>query len=873
MRVTQWTLYNNFVINQQKTLSDLQQVQEQIATGKKITYMYDDPVVFTKFLKFDEEINSFEQIKSSATFAKTFAQESDTTLNDIVSTLISFKTKLLNAANDTNNHTSRMAIASELKGELEHLKDLANTSIDGKYIFSGSAFDKKPISDDYEYQGNDKYVKAFLGAGVEREYNIPGSELFLGRDDDYNKHTTLNVVQFNKMKLYPEFVVRGADGKLYIDKNNPNPDELNPAIQEPVGLDTPLRGLTGVEDIDRGNGIYEDGVNLFFIKGKKPNGEFINTSFTMSNSDSVADLLERIGEEFGNTATTKVVDVTINDMGQIQIKDLNSGKMITDFYMVATNYDKDNPTNNPQTPEDIVKMGRDLIEFQKSNFNSIRDLTSIKANNSYFDNRVFKFGAEFKTLDTKREALGDDLVYNVLGEKGINSNNQITTLTTLEFVGTSTDNSNVNVTLNIDNTTTMNDILKTIKDNFGNVDVRLDNGEIIITDKDAKKTEKSNFSLKIKAFDENGNELEVFASKDSANFDKLLLEKNADELKGNVENVENDKIYYYKNGELKIKNNENAQNYITSKSVVANSIAELENKKEFEIRYIDKNGEFKKAVITLRDNEENGHLSTFWVDLNNDGVEDSNEVFDIFNENGELTPQHTNITTSTELDPITCQLCTKEDVKEGVTYSQLSDIVSMLVSDNLPTDNNYKAYKEAIENAKEDVEVGVDEKGRFYIKDLKNANTKIDFSFYDLSGNNSLYFQANNAITIDKAQVDFFKVLEDAITAVENGRNYADSNSPDPRNFGIQGAIEAIEHVMDRVRRSHAKIGAIGNEFDMTIQRVEMLKVNVESLQSDNIDTDIAEASMRLNSLTTSYQALLASIAKVNNLTLLNYLR
>jgi len=78
---------------------------------------------------------------------------------------------------------------------------------------------------------------------------------------------------------------------------------------------------------------------------------------------------------------------------------------------------------------------------------------------------------------------------------------------------------------------------------------------------------------------------------------------------------------------------------------------------------------------------------------------------------------------------------------------------------------------------------------------------------------------------------------------------------------------------MDRVRRSHAKIGAVSNEFDLTIQRVDMLKINVETLQSENIDTDLGEASMRLNSLQTTYQALLASIAKVNNLTLLDYLR
>ena len=125
-------IYNNFVNNQQQTLSELTQVQTQIATGKKIENMSDDPTVYTKFLQLDNEINSFDQIKSSSQYAVNFARESDTTMNDIVSTLSSFKTKLLDAANDTNDETSREAIVSELKSELEHLKNLANTSIDGK---------------------------------------------------------------------------------------------------------------------------------------------------------------------------------------------------------------------------------------------------------------------------------------------------------------------------------------------------------------------------------------------------------------------------------------------------------------------------------------------------------------------------------------------------------------------------------------------------------------------------------------------------------------------------------------------------------------------------------------------------------------------
>jgi len=880
MRVTQFTFYNNFVSNQQKTLSELTKVQTQISTGKKIENMYDDPSIYNKFLKLDEEINSFTQISASANFAKTFAQESDTTLNDIVSTLTSFKTKLLNAANDTNDTTSREAIVSELRSELEHLKNLANTSIDGKYIFSGSAFDKKPIGDDLSYQGNDKSVKAFLGAGVEREYNIPGSELFLGRDDDYSKHVTLNVMQFDKMKANPQFVVRGADGNFYIDKhqdvNGTEPYEEKEGVSEAVTVNSQIRMLTGVEDKYAGDGKYEDGVSYFYVKGKKPNGELINEKFSLTNSQSVGDLLDKIGEIYGNSATNKVVDVTLNDMGEIQIKDLQSGKMVTDFYMVASDSDEPDMAS-------LVKNGDYVVEFQKSNFNSIRDLSSITANNGNFDNRVFNFNTLLINKD--RYAIPQDPAKDVFGSSAIKEGSETVTKSVdfVRFTGTDTSGNSVDVNVKITDTTTMQDVLDAIKNAFGDVDVRLENGDIVVTDNTINDTESSKMSITMQTYSDSDNDgvlhdhddlVNALRRKDSVNFDRLYMDKKGNLIKGNVSNVENDYVTVYKNGQKIVEKNPNAQQYVTDSSVIADSMGEDAEVKEFAITFKDKNGEFKKAIVTLRDTPDaDGHLSTFWIDKNNDGVRDDDEIYDIFDSNGQKTPNHTKITTTTEIDPTTCELCTKENVQKGLTYEQLSDVVSMLTSSNLPASNDFESYQEALKAAKEDIESGVDEKGRFYVKDKTAADSKIELSIYDNDDRNSLYFQANNAVTIDEPQTDFFATLSQAIDAVENGSNYANADSKDPRNFGIQGALEAIEHVMDRVRRSHAKIGAVSNEFDMTIARVDMLKINVQTLQSENIDTDIGEASMKLNSLNTSYQALLASVAKVNNLTLLNYLR
>jgi len=922
MRVTQLTQYNNFVLNQQNTLSELNKVQTQIATGKKIENMYDDPVVFTKYLKLDEEINSFTQIKSSAQFAKTFANETDTALNDFVTTLDSFKTNLLKAANDTNDVTSREAIVKELQGELEHLKDLSNTSIDGKYIFSGSKFNTKPIDDNYEYQGNDQKVKAYLGAGVEREYNIDGKTLFLGRDDDYKKHLSLNVVQYDKMKANPEFVVRGSDGKLYIDKDikahHKIPDSEDVPTNEPITGESQIRMLTGVSDeYDKAKDKYSDGKSYFYLKGRKPNGETFTKSFALSNSYSVNYLLDKIGEAFGNTTTSKVVDVSLNDMGQIQIKDIASGKMVSDFYMLATNANISDPSKPNYTTDikDLVKDGYYVNEFQKSDFDSVRDTSTITAQNKDFDNRVFKFASDFKLIDNPRNALPNDKLQDVLGSEAIvdGSDTQTEPVSAIKLSGTDTNGKDVSSTLVINSDTTMQNLMDKIKDTFGDVSVSLENGKLIITDnKVENKNDPSKLSVKLQAFYDADNDggynpadgdklVGAFRRSDFANEDKLFLNSDGATIQGNVSQVIREGIrkivVYDESGKpvgVREEEIENPQTYANKDTRLADvagykDSSELDGK-EFVINFKDKDGNYKRAILTLRDTpytDANGnmHYSTFWVDENNDGVRDDNEVYDIFgNSAGELTSANDRITLSTQVDPKTCKICTKENREKGMTYKQLNDVISLLVTGEYKNIDNsgdqqqeYDTTQQALQAAKTQVDTHLDDKGRLVLNDKTENPTKIKLSIFDkdtdsTSGDSPmLTFQSNDALTVDSPQVDFFGTLQKAIDSVANGLNYPDSEKS-PRDTGIQGAIEAIDHLQDHIRRNHAKIGAVSNEFDLTIQRTDMLKVNVQQLQSDNIDTDIGEASMRLNSLQTSYQALLASIAKVNNITLLNYL-
>jgi flagellar hook-associated protein 3 FlgL len=60
--------------------------------------------------------------------------------------------------------------------------------------------------------------------------------------------------------------------------------------------------------------------------------------------------------------------------------------------------------------------------------------------------------------------------------------------------------------------------------------------------------------------------------------------------------------------------------------------------------------------------------------------------------------------------------------------------------------------------------------------------------------------------------------------------------------------------------------------LDAASQRSELLLLNTQILRSEVLDTDVAEASMRLQQLSLNYQAMYSSISRISQLSLVNYL-
>jgi flagellar hook-associated protein 3 FlgL len=218
-----------------------------------------------------------------------------------------------------------------------------------------------------------------------------------------------------------------------------------------------------------------------------------------------------------------------------------------------------------------------------------------------------------------------------------------------------------------------------------------------------------------------------------------------------------------------------------------------------------------------------------------------------------------------------------------VTYKQITDILNMAVTNKLPSSTAavapLDAYNTALSNANKLGSSSLIE-GKVTFQDKTNASTLASVSLYDSSSNNytttsgsALSFNANSALQVRDPKTDFFAQIEEMIKSVEDGKTRSDgTTSTDKRNIGIQNSIQMMDDLSDHVSRLQTEAGSYSQVLQASSDRTDMLIVSTKTLQSDVIDTDTAEATLKMQQLSLNYQSLLSNISKVSKLSLVNYL-
>ncbi|MCQ2832942.1 flagellar hook-associated protein FlgL [Helicobacter pylori] len=828
MRVTFGSKYNQMNHYQNALQNKINDANTQIASGLKIRYGYQNSDINNQNLKFQYEENTLDQGIDVAQNAYTSTLNTDKALQEFSKTMEAFKTKLIQSANDVHSETSRAAIANDLERLREHMINVANTSIGGEFLFGGSKVDRPPIDSNGKYHGNGEDLNALISSDNLVPYNISGQDLFLGADKDKHKLITTNIKLLNQNKLHPDVMDALEHSSL--------PEEVF------IKPSDTLRELIGDNDKDPTN----DPKEFFYLQGVRPDGSSFKEKFALDkayqNQESatkVSDLLDKIGHAYGNTSQNKVVDVSLNNWGQIEIKNLTPGSENLDFHLISSDGDFDDL-------DALRSSGKRVTEYVKSAFVTDRSLSQVKAMPNMYNPKVLEIPSVFVTKDnvlanknTKlSEIFGDKVETLKINASRLGDTSAIK-IPNLPI------NLDIPILLDVKNST-IKDLKDAIKERFNNeVDVEIEtNGRLRIIDNSSKE---SPISFALSTLDQKGLEVAGIPTNNASEYQKTYFNKEGAKLESNVAQI--------------------AQNG------TANGFTKLSEVSK---------GSLENSVFNMKLNDVNGSFLETQINLDNNGAFLSLP-------NGVKIPLY---------DPTTADI--QASKPNEVTYRQLMDAMSIAlnysntdpiiyqqISDNPTSKESKEQFIGLLKQAKDNLSVNLNEEGKVIIQDNMHSNTKMQFMFFDKDANDfsqnalhsdkpSLKLNANNALIIDKPSVNFFDQLENIITSVRKGiyrpDALGDTYSSDMRNLGIQNGITLIDHLSDHIEKMIAKNGAHGKAFENIIRRNEVLKTQVQSIRGETTGTDMAETYNKFSNLTNNYNAVLASTNKINNLSLTKYL-
>lgn len=146
MRVTQTMLANNTLRHISKGYENLGRLQDQLASGKKITRAHQDPVVAMKGMRYRTDLTEVIQFQRNISEVYTWMDNADSAMDKVGQALHRIRELVVQASNDTYESTQRGNMAKEIKQLTEHIASLANTKVNGKYIFNGTNTTTQPVN-------------------------------------------------------------------------------------------------------------------------------------------------------------------------------------------------------------------------------------------------------------------------------------------------------------------------------------------------------------------------------------------------------------------------------------------------------------------------------------------------------------------------------------------------------------------------------------------------------------------------------------------------------------------------------------------------------------------------------------------------------
>ncbi len=170
--------------------------QRKLSSGKQLTRPSDDPFGVGRAIQLRGGLEATRQYRRNVNEGSGWTTATEAALTRITDVVQRARELLVSGGNDSNGPVAREAIATEIDALTESLKQEANTTYEGRYVFAGTATETPPyaLGAVDTYAGNAGSVARTIGTGVAVNVNVSAQAL-LGEGQGAADNKLLNVMR------------------------------------------------------------------------------------------------------------------------------------------------------------------------------------------------------------------------------------------------------------------------------------------------------------------------------------------------------------------------------------------------------------------------------------------------------------------------------------------------------------------------------------------------------------------------------------------------------------------------------------------------------------------------------------------------------
>lgn len=193
---------SQLLLNLNRNARTMNDTQLQLSSGRKINKPSDDPVGITYSLRYRAELSSNEQYTKNVDSALSWLDFNDTVLGQAGDVVQKIRELTVQASTGTNPQSALDSINAEVMQLKEQLVDIANSTLNGKYIFNGEQYTTKPY--DFAKGADGTYdvskaittdtgqIQFIVGEGVRLPISTTGNDVFGNTGDADNLFAIIN---------------------------------------------------------------------------------------------------------------------------------------------------------------------------------------------------------------------------------------------------------------------------------------------------------------------------------------------------------------------------------------------------------------------------------------------------------------------------------------------------------------------------------------------------------------------------------------------------------------------------------------------------------------------------------------------------------